>query len=572
MSNAWIFSSNPEKYDLLAEIEAGEVRLGAEDSWQANQRRRDMRPGDIVYHWVTGAQAGIYAISRIVSEPYAAEFPNWPDHRWWVNLRYDRVLSHPLLKADLEAHPALKDLAILRVPRQTNYLLTPKQARALQLLVRRNTPMMINETLLQGWIARFRAVWERDRREEPKGYTLLTHADEHRRQEERAQRLLTMERIPNLTAEDLRELLKGTDALSFWRDRDGRLDKILTDEGVERIRDALFSLIATAERGLTPDDFRRAINAMRGLGVLAVSEFLTHRFPDRYWIYSPNVTLTAFQELGLDVKVALPRGQKNDDHIYIALQEPMDQVVAALRDCGFPETNYHFADLFLKFVEEKSKQGRLQRIWKISAGRGGRVWPEFRDHSIVGIGFTQVKVDPREFESLEAMKVAARQVAEEKVSHEAVAQIWIFAQEMSIGDIVVAYGNKTVLGIGVITGEYVHSHDKPFPFGRQRTVRWMDLTPRATSAFSPELRSTLSQNITIIELTAEQLAEIQGSYPSSSPMSSLSGYLSASGFHFPDHLLTTYYLSLQTKPFAILTGISGTGKTKLNWRNCSPSG
>jgi len=35
------------------------------------------------------------------------------------------------------------------------------------------------------------------------------------------------------------------------------------------------------------------------------------------------------------------------------------------------------------------------------------------------------------------------------------------------------------------------------------------------------------------------------------------------GFHFPTSLLTTYCLSLNTKPFVILSGISGTGKTKI---------
>ena len=35
------------------------------------------------------------------------------------------------------------------------------------------------------------------------------------------------------------------------------------------------------------------------------------------------------------------------------------------------------------------------------------------------------------------------------------------------------------------------------------------------------------------------------------------------GFHFPASLLTTYCLSLKTKPFVILSGISGTGKTKI---------
>ena len=46
-------------------------------------------------------------------------------------------------------------------------------------------------------------------------------------------------------------------------------------------------------------------------------------------------------------------------------------------------------------------------------------------------------------------------------------------------------------------------------------------------------------------------------------MKRLMTFMSDRGFHFPAQLITTYYLSLQTKPFAILTGISGTGKTKL---------
>lgn len=35
------------------------------------------------------------------------------------------------------------------------------------------------------------------------------------------------------------------------------------------------------------------------------------------------------------------------------------------------------------------------------------------------------------------------------------------------------------------------------------------------------------------------------------------------GFVFPPHLLRSYYVALKTKPFAILSGVSGTGKTKM---------
>ncbi|GMK38528.1 hypothetical protein PCCS19_15820 [Paenibacillus sp. CCS19] len=40
-------------------------------------------------------------------------------------------------------------------------------------------------------------------------------------------------------------------------------------------------------------------------------------------------------------------------------------------------------------------------------------------------------------------------------------------------------------------------------------------------------------------------------------------YIAARGFSYPGHLIENFYLSLKTKPFVILAGISGTGKTKL---------
>ncbi|MGE7274479.1 MrcB family domain-containing protein [Brevibacillus panacihumi] len=40
-------------------------------------------------------------------------------------------------------------------------------------------------------------------------------------------------------------------------------------------------------------------------------------------------------------------------------------------------------------------------------------------------------------------------------------------------------------------------------------------------------------------------------------------YIRKRGFHYPDHLIENFYLSIKTKPFVILAGISGTGKTKL---------
>jgi len=46
-------------------------------------------------------------------------------------------------------------------------------------------------------------------------------------------------------------------------------------------------------------------------------------------------------------------------------------------------------------------------------------------------------------------------------------------------------------------------------------------------------------------------------------LTAIKDYIRQRGFSFPDRLVDNFYLSLKTKPFIILAGVSGTGKTKL---------
>ncbi|WP_391571350.1 MrcB family domain-containing protein [Cohnella sp.] len=46
-------------------------------------------------------------------------------------------------------------------------------------------------------------------------------------------------------------------------------------------------------------------------------------------------------------------------------------------------------------------------------------------------------------------------------------------------------------------------------------------------------------------------------------LTAIKDYIRQRGFSFPDRLVDNFYLSLKTKPFVILAGVSGTGKTKL---------
>ena len=43
----------------------------------------------------------------------------------------------------------------------------------------------------------------------------------------------------------------------------------------------------------------------------------------------------------------------------------------------------------------------------------------------------------------------------------------------------------------------------------------------------------------------------------------ISEYINAKGFKYDENLLANFYLSLKAKPFVLLAGTSGTGKTRL---------
>ncbi|KIL40254.1 ATPase [Gordoniibacillus kamchatkensis] len=46
-------------------------------------------------------------------------------------------------------------------------------------------------------------------------------------------------------------------------------------------------------------------------------------------------------------------------------------------------------------------------------------------------------------------------------------------------------------------------------------------------------------------------------------LQAVKAYIHQKGFAYPDHLIENFYLSLKSRPFVILAGVSGTGKTKL---------
>ena len=135
----WIFQANPSRYRIHESL-----RKESEEWWNLNQHADDVRVGDRVLIWISGSDAGVYALGTVVAPPIVTPDSATGQAYWLeaeqgkrakprVRVRYDRVLiDRPLLKAYLEADPNLWSLRILQFPRGTNFPVEHEEWRVIQ--------------------------------------------------------------------------------------------------------------------------------------------------------------------------------------------------------------------------------------------------------------------------------------------------------------------------------------------------------------------------------------------------------------------------------------------------------
>lgn len=113
--NYWVFQANPKYYDA-----AGALRAGAAKSWTVTAHQSKVRPGDKVIIWVTGPQAGCYALATVTSD--VDEMPMDENDRAFVLdqaqvlkqkraiIRVEHELSqHPISWSAIQELPSMAD-------------------------------------------------------------------------------------------------------------------------------------------------------------------------------------------------------------------------------------------------------------------------------------------------------------------------------------------------------------------------------------------------------------------------------------------------------------------------------
>ena len=151
--DTWIFQANPDQYRI-----EDSLQFEDEELWNLRQHASEVSTGDRVLVWISGANAGIYAIGTVTTEPHerpdsATGQQYWKDELSGkkpmprVLVRYDRVLEKPLLKDYLRCDPVLEKMRIITMPRATNFPVSKKEWRAIEAWLNEDEPSELLEPL-----------------------------------------------------------------------------------------------------------------------------------------------------------------------------------------------------------------------------------------------------------------------------------------------------------------------------------------------------------------------------------------------------------------------------------------
>jgi hypothetical protein len=216
------------------------------------------------------------------------------------------------------------------------------------------------------------------------------------------------------------------------------------------------------------------------------------------------------------------------------------------------------------------------KIWKIAPGELASSWDDALESNEIFVGWSDLG-DLSQYDSRAELMVAYKEVYKpEQEPIRNVFTLWSFLKDVQIGDIVIANrGWKQLVGIGKIIGNYEYNPNKDYP--NRRKVEWVitdeihfDENVFSTPTLTPvhdhkinTIQKEVSNHITDGEakwqkLFGEIFIDEQDSY-----IDDFIAFLKSRQFYFSRDFVIRFITSLQAKPFTILSGMSGTGKTKI---------
>ena len=226
---------------------------------------------------------------------------------------------------------------------------------------------------------------------------------------------------------------------------------------------------------------------------------------------------------------------------------------------------------FLDYLESETDSATptlphsVPNIWVYAPGEGARKWQECLDESVMLVGWDEME-NFHNYESRQDIVERLREVygnTENTYTNDSLA-IWQFCHEMQPGDIVyVKRGLTLIVGRGIVKGGYVYNGER-YEYKNSREVEWTDFGEWEYPKQLP------MKTLTRINDYKEMVERLESLFDSRDKivqipfnMIKLIENINKTGLLYEDKLIQRYVCSLMTKPFVILSGLAGSGKTQL---------
>lgn len=203
--------------------------------------------------------------------------------------------------------------------------------------------------------------------------------------------------------------------------------------------------------------------------------------------------------------------------------------------------------------------------WIYSPGQSACKWQECQVESKMLLGWDEME-DFSQYGSRQEIINELRLVynnPENAFSNDSLA-IWQFCNEMKPGDVVyVKRGRSLIVGRGVVKGDYVYN-DKRYDFMNSRDVEWTDVGEwEYPNQLPMKTLTCINDYQEMIDRLENLFSPVQEVEQLPFDMDVVTESIKQTGLLYEDSLIQRFVCSLMTKPFVILSGLAGSGKTQL---------
>ena len=155
--------------------------------------------------------------------------------------------------------------------------------------------------------------------------------------------------IDQSTEDEFKTILKMLWAMQIWGNKEYIANKIIRDNGLEKLREELEGLLSG--RDALKDRYDRFRSRIKGLGISSISEILVFVSPDKYCLWNKTpINVLPF----LEMKSLLPSNVWNtysvDGEGYEACAQLLGQIKNELRTHGFADADFVDVDFFLYYI------------------------------------------------------------------------------------------------------------------------------------------------------------------------------------------------------------------------------